>query len=70
MNPTYQQAMVQQLMGSQYAAPGMSGQNASSPYGQNFITGNQMSTPGMLGTAPPGQTAPSQQQMAQPMATY
>jgi len=42
MDPSYQSMMVQQLMGQGAAAPGTTGQNASSPYGQSFITGNQM----------------------------
>lgn len=42
MDPSYQQAMIQALMGGQSLAPGMGGQNATTPYGQGFITGNQM----------------------------
>ena len=42
MDPqSYQQMMVQQLMGANQAAPGMTGQNASTPYGAAFVTGNQ-----------------------------
>ena len=52
MDPSYQAAMIQALMGQQYAAPGMSGQNAGSPYGQSFITQNQMNTPAnMIGNS-------------------
>lgn len=68
MDPSYQQQMIQQLMGQSQAAPGMGGQNAASPYGQNFITGNQMTMPsnnGMLTNQ-----APNNQSMAQPYATY
>lgn len=42
MDPNYQQAMIQALMGGQSLAPGMGGQNASTPYGQGFMTGNMM----------------------------
>jgi hypothetical protein len=83
MDPqTYQQMMIGQLMGQGAAAPGTTGQNASSPYGQAFMTGNQMMpTSAMLGntsTAPPQgqslygmltQNAPSQV-LQQPMAAY
>lgn len=69
MNPTsYQQMMAQQLLGAGMAAPGMAGSQPMSPYGQNFVLGNQMQTnpqtAGMLGSLP------SSQQLAQPMATY
>lgn len=73
MDPTsYQQMMAQQLMGAGSLAPGMGGQNAATPYGQNFILGNQsqmnpgaaQQQAGMLATTPPSQ------QMMQPMATY
>lgn len=42
MDPTYQQTMIQALMGQSMAAPGTTGQNASTPYGQGFMTGNMM----------------------------
>lgn len=42
MDPTYQQMMAQQLMSGSSMAPGMGGQNASTPYGAAFMTGNQM----------------------------
>lgn len=79
MDPqTYQQLMAAQLMGQGSAAPGTAGQNASTPYGAAFMTGN-MSMPqqftaqpaqqqqgggqGMLGTS-------VQQMLQQPMAAY
>lgn len=42
MDPSYQQAMIQALMGAGSAAPGTGGQNATTPYGQGFMTGNMM----------------------------
>lgn len=83
MDPTYQSLMVQQLMGAANAAPGTTGQLASTPYGQGFITGN-MSVPsqpgnsgvngGMGSMTTPGMLAQSpngsSQQLMQPMATY
>lgn len=80
MDPqSYQQMMIQQLMGAASQAPGMGGQNASTPYGQAFMTGNQMmpnmATPSQAGTAQAGlqgmlsQAAPSTT-LQQPMATY
>jgi hypothetical protein len=82
MDPqSYQQMMIQQLMGQGAAAPGTAGQNASSPYGQAFITGNQMMpTAAMLGSYPQSsqpqsmygmltQNSPSQV-LQQPMASY
>lgn len=74
MDPTtYQNLMIQQLMGQGAAAPGTAGQNATSPYGQAFITGNQMMpTAAMLGQSPYGmltQNSPSQV-LQQPMSAY
>lgn len=68
-DPTYQQMMIQQLMGGGQMPPGMNGQAPSTPQGAGFITGNGMAmmpgqSGGMLGTPPPSQ------QMMQPMATY
>jgi hypothetical protein len=71
--------MVQQLM-SQGATPqGMGGQNASTPYGMSFVTGNQsMPNPAMLSngsqsngmpTGMLGQNAPSTV-LQQPMQSY
>ena len=48
MDPSYQQAMIQALMGQGIAAPGTTGQNATTPYGQAFLTGNMSH----LGTNP------------------
>lgn len=79
MDPTspYSQMMIQQLMNSPTMAPGMGGQNATTPYGAGFMTGN-MSMPmsmqqpqmgsngqpqGMLGQGPASM-------LQQPMATY
>jgi len=42
MDPSMQQAMIQALMGQGMAAPGTTGQNATTPYGQGFMTGNMM----------------------------
>ena len=43
MDPqSYMQLMQQQLMGGATMAPGMGGQNATSPYGMAFQTGNMM----------------------------
>ena len=42
MDSNYQQAMIQALMGQGTAAPGTTGQNATTPYGQGFMTGNLM----------------------------
>lgn len=69
MDPsTYQQLMVSQLMGQGTAAPGTGGQNATSPYGQAFITGNQsmpqQQQAGMLGTPAPSNV------LQQPMQSY
>jgi hypothetical protein len=69
---TYQQMMVQQLMNGANAAPGTTGQNATTPYGQAFMTGNQ-SMPnasqnyGMLGSMP---NSGSPNVLQQPMQTY
>ena len=84
MDPqSYQQAMIQQLMGGATMAPGTTGQNASTPYGAGFMTGN-MAMPQWMNPAT-GQMAGAggqqQQQpgmlgqgpasvLAQPMATY
>lgn len=81
MDPQYQQMMIQQLMGGQTAAPGMSGQNASTPYGAGFMTGNMMMPQSMNPMASQGaqQQQPGYQGMLgqgaasmlqQPMATY
>lgn len=83
MDPTspYAQAMISQLMGGQTAAPGMSGQNASTPYGAAFMTGNQMMPQGMSPMGMGGQQSGQQgypgmlgqgaaSVLAQPMATY
>lgn len=74
MDPSYQQAMIQALMGG---APGMTGQNPSTAYGQSFLTGNgtapmptagqpagNTAYAGMLGTPAPSQ------QLQQPFAAY
>jgi hypothetical protein len=51
MDSSYQSAMIQALLGQQYAAPGTTGQLAGSPYGQSFITGNQYNSPAnMIGS--------------------
>lgn len=34
--------MIQALLGQNMAAPGTTGSNATTPYGQGFITGNMM----------------------------
>ena len=81
MDPQYQQMMVQQLMGAGTQAPGMGGQNASTPYGAAFMTGNSAMPSYMNGStgspqaraqqSPYGmlnQSAP--QVLQQPMATY
>lgn len=70
--------MIQQLMNGSSMAPGMGGQNASTPYGANFMTGNMMmpssmmqngqQQSGMAGLGMLGQGAASMLQ--QPMATY
>lgn len=71
MDPQYNQMMIQQLMQQGQTNPMMAGQNATSPYGQSFITGGQMmpqqgqSNNGMLNTPVPGA-----QQLQQAMATY
>lgn len=82
MDPTYQQMMVQQLMGQGTMPAGMGGQNASTPYGIGMMTGNQMMPNAVMpqggsGAAPMGQgmygmlnqAAPSSV-LQQPMATY
>lgn len=71
MDPqSYMQLMQQQLMGGATMAPGMGGQNATSPYGMAFQTGNMMmpmqaqqQTQGMLGQGPSSV-------LQQPMAAY
>lgn len=67
MDPTYQQAMIQQLMQQQgQTNPMMAGQNPATPYGQSFMTGGQaMPGMGMLGNQ-----APDSQQLQQAQATY
>lgn len=42
MDPTYQQAMIQALMGQGSLPTSMTGQNPTSPYGQSFMTGGLM----------------------------
>jgi hypothetical protein len=79
MDPqSYAQLMIQQLMGAGTAAPGMGGQNASTPYGAAFMTGNQMAPnsamapqaqQGQMPQGMMGQAAPSAS-LQQPMATY
>lgn len=69
MDPSYQQMMIQQLMQQgQQSNPMQMGQNASTPYGQSFMTGGQMmpqQPQGMIGApVPPGQM------LAQNQATY
>jgi hypothetical protein len=74
MDPqSYMQLMQQQLMGGSTMAPGMGGQNATSPYGMAFQTGNMMmpqqtqqapqTLQGMLGQGPSSV-------LQQPMAAY
>lgn len=76
MDPqSYMQLMQQQLMGGATMAPGMGGQNATSPYGMAFQTGNMMmpmqsqqqqapqTLQGMLGQGPSSV-------LQQPMAAY
>ena len=75
VNPTtYQQMMVQQLMGAGNAAPGTTGQNASTPYGAAFTTGNMMMpswmNPASGQSGMPQQGQPAATQLQQPMATY
>lgn len=50
MDPSYQQAMIQALMGQQSMPAGTTGQNPTSPYGQGFITGNMMMPSGSYGS--------------------
>ena len=82
MDPqSYQQMMIQQLMQQGSTPSEMHGQNASSPYGQSFVTGNQMQAgagmgqngyPSQQASSMPGmlgQPAPSTV-LQQPMATY
>ncbi len=69
MDPQYAQTMIQQLM-QPGANPMATGQNASTPYGQSFMTGGQampgdQNNMGMLNNQAPGS-----QQLQQPMATY
>ena len=42
MNPQYQQAMIQALMGGSTLPSYMTGQNPTSGYGQSFMTGGMM----------------------------
>jgi hypothetical protein len=65
MDPTYQQAMIQALMGQSMAAPGTTGQNASTPYGQAFMTGN-MSIPQGAPAAFGAQNTTASNSLAQP----
>jgi hypothetical protein len=81
IDPTYQAMMAQQLMGGATAAPGMSGQNASTPYGASFVLGNsampqmqgqaQQGAPQMQGRTPYGMLNNSASQvLQQPLAAY
>ena len=70
MDPTYQQAMIQSLMSNQFMAPGTNGQNASTPYGASFMTGNQSMDPGLAGQQVPGTQSFNPQSMQQPYAAY
>ena len=75
MEPTlYQQAMIQALMGQQGMAPGTTGQNASTPYGAAFMTGNMAMPAWMSGTQPQqstlGATAIPTAGLAQNYAAY
>lgn len=76
MDPqSYQSMMIQQLMGQGSTPQGMGGQNATTPYGMGFMTGNQsMPNPAMLGQQGSGSgmlgtPAPSSV-MQQPMQQY
>lgn len=74
MDPSYQQMMIQQLMGQGSTPQGMGGQNATTPYGMAFMTGNQsMPNPAMLGQSQGngmlGTPAPSSV-LQQPMSQY
>lgn len=54
MDPTYQQMMIQALMGQGASPQGTTGQNPTTNYGANFITGNGTAIQqGMLGNSPP-----------------
>ena len=66
MDPTYQQTMIQALMGQNSAAPGTTGQNASTPWGQNFMTGNMMNVAGAQNTYGGQNTAANQGQSGTP----
>ena len=57
MDPTYQQTMIQALMGQGQAAPGTTGQNATTSYGQGFMTGNMMNPAGTPAYGGQNQTA-------------
>jgi hypothetical protein len=83
MDPTsnYQQMMIQQLMSGNTMAPGMGGQNASTPYGAAFMTGNTMQPQSLNPGQNFGMQAQGGQQqgmlgqginsvLQQPMATY
>lgn len=80
MDPSYQNAMIQALMGGASLAPGMGGQNATTPYGQAFMTGNQMmptaspmSNMAATAAAGSGNTALNSSgstQLMQPTSTY
>lgn len=45
--PSDQAMMVQQLMGGQYSPQPLMGQNASTPYGAAFMTGNTQIPPSL-----------------------
>lgn len=78
MDPnSYQNLMIQQLMGAGGAPQGTTGSLPTTPYGQSMVTGNGMAVqqaqqagqqpgqmPGMLGAPAPSQT------MMQPMQAY
>jgi hypothetical protein len=70
MDPTYQQAMIQALMGQQAMAPGTYGQNASTPYGAAFMTGNQSMPAFMAAGQPQAGMGASSQQLQQPYTAY
>lgn len=69
MDPTYQAAMIQNLMGG-VAQPGVmaSGQNPTTAYGQSFITGNPTVPGGMLGASPYQTVNPMAPQMGGSMS--
>ena len=77
MEPSYAQMMAQQLMSSPMMPQGMGGQNATSPYGANFIMGNQSVDPYLMQQAQKQQPTPygmlnqsANQVLQQPLAAY